>query len=89
MEILDEPEDIYDYEDAVNVDRLEGNVAFNNVTHQYAVDDDEALKNMSSHAPKGTTIGLLGATGAGKTSLTQLIARFYEPNSGEIMNDDR
>ncbi|MFP3339084.1 ABC transporter transmembrane domain-containing protein, partial [Micrococcus sp. SIMBA_131] len=32
LEILDEPEDIYDYEDAVNVDRLEGNVAFNNVT---------------------------------------------------------
>ncbi|MCA0990048.1 ABC transporter ATP-binding protein [Pseudalkalibacillus hwajinpoensis] len=89
LEILDEPEDIYDLEGAVNVERLEGNVAFNNVTHQYAVDDDEALKNISFHAPKGTTIGLLGATGAGKTTLTQLIARFYEPNSGEIMIDGR
>ncbi|MCA0987892.1 ABC transporter ATP-binding protein [Guptibacillus algicola] len=89
LEILDENEDIYDREGAIEVDRLEGHVQFNHVTHKYASEDDEALKDVTFDAPKGTTIGLLGATGSGKTTVTQLIARFYEPNSGEILIDGK
>jgi ABC-type multidrug transport system fused ATPase/permease subunit len=89
LEILDEPEDIQDIEHTVDIDHLNGDVEFKNVTHKYASEDEEALKNVTFKAPKGTTIGLLGATGSGKTTITQLISRFYEPKEGSILIDGR
>ncbi len=89
LEILDEPEDIQDVGDPLDIKRMNGDVEFKNVTHKYASEDEEALKNVSFKAPKGTTIGLLGATGAGKTTITQLISRFYEPKEGSILIDGR
>jgi ATP-binding cassette subfamily B multidrug efflux pump len=89
LEILDEHEDIQDIENPIEVDRLEGEVEFKNVTHQYPNEDSYALKNVSINASKGTTIGLVGATGAGKTTITQLLSRFYEPNEGGILVDGR
>ncbi|MGM7700984.1 ABC transporter ATP-binding protein [Pseudalkalibacillus sp. Hm43] len=89
LEILDEPEDIQDVENPLDIKRMNGDVEFKNVTHKYASEDEEALKNVSFKAPKGTTIGLLGATGAGKTTITQLISRFYEPKEGSILIDGR
>lgn len=87
LQVLDEKEDIFDDKDALQVDRLKGHVQFNNVTHRYDSEDELALKNISFDAPPGKTIGLIGATGSGKTSITQLISRFYEPNRGEILID--
>ncbi|WP_408010810.1 ABC transporter ATP-binding protein [Pseudalkalibacillus sp. A8] len=89
LEILDEPEDIQDTEDPLHIDTLNGDVEFVEVTHKYASEEEYALKNVSFKAPKGTTIGLLGATGAGKTTITQLISRFYEPKEGRVLIDGR
>ncbi|MGP4082857.1 ABC transporter ATP-binding protein [Pseudalkalibacillus sp. R45] len=89
LEILDEPEDIQDKEDTMHIDELNGDVEFANVTHKYASEEEYALKDVSFKASKGTTIGLLGATGAGKTTITQLISRFYEPKEGNVLIDGR
>src|SRR5699024_8366818 len=62
-------------------------VTFKNVTLTYTEDDDAALRNINFDAPRGKVIGLIGATGSGKTSITQLITRFYEPESGEVLVD--
>lgn len=88
IEILDAEEDIVESLDACDVEIM-GNVVFNDVSFSYGTDGDSALKHISFVAEKGKTIGLIGATGAGKTSLTQLISRFYEPQSGEILIDNR
>ncbi|OYD07440.1 ABC transporter ATP-binding protein [Paludifilum halophilum] len=89
LEILDEPEDIRSEPDAVKQERLRGDVRFVDVSHQYPGADDRALQGVSFDAPAGKTIGLIGSTGAGKTSLTHLISRFYEPSGGEILIDGR
>lgn len=88
LEILDEHEDIVEKEDAI-VGKIHGDVTFNNVTLNYVKDDDAALKNISFEVSSGKTVGLIGATGSGKTSITQLITRFYEADEGEVLVDGR
>ncbi|HLR07792.1 MAG TPA: ABC transporter ATP-binding protein [Bacillota bacterium] len=88
LEILEAPEDIVEKADARDTE-IKGHVTFNNVTLTYTENDDPALKNISFDAPPGKTIGLIGATGSGKTSITQLIPRFYEPEKGEVLVDKR
>lgn len=88
IEILDAEEDIVEATDAIDVE-IEGHVMFTDVNFRYGEDSDAALKGITFDAQKGSVIGLIGATGAGKTSLTQLISRFYEPQSGEILIDER
>lgn len=89
LEILDAHEDIQENEQPVRKARLDGHVTFKNVTLSYEEDDDEALKDISFDAPPGKTVGLIGATGSGKTSITQLITRFYEPQEGEVLVDGK
>ena len=62
-------------------------MTFEDVTLTYTKDDDSALKHITFDAPPGKTIGLIGATGAGKSSITQLITRFYEPEKGRVLLD--
>ena len=88
IEILDAEEDIIEKENAIEVE-IKGDVTFNHVTLTYIKDDDSALKDISFDAPQGKTIGLIGSTGSGKTSITQLITRFYEPETGEVLVDGR
>lgn len=88
LEILEAKEDIVEKESAIET-TIKGHVQFNDVTLTYIKDDDEALKNISFDASPGKTIGLIGATGSGKTSITQLITRFYEPEQGEVLLDGR
>ncbi|UOQ43215.1 ABC transporter ATP-binding protein/permease [Halobacillus salinarum] len=87
LEILESSEDIREKHDPVVKDRLSGHVTFENVTLTYQKDDDSALKQISFDAPPGKTIGLIGSTGSGKTSITQLITRFYEPEEGKVLID--
>lgn len=87
LEILEAEEDIQDAPDAKDVLNLKGHVTFEDVTFSYPNEDKTALENVSFDAPPGKQIGLIGATGSGKTSITQLITRFYEPQSGRILID--
>ena len=87
LEILEAEEDIQDAPDAKDVPKLNGHVTFEDVTFRYPNEDKTALEDVSFDAPPGKQIGLIGATGSGKTSITQLITRFYEPQSGRILID--
>ncbi|MFD1849204.1 ABC transporter ATP-binding protein [Oceanobacillus bengalensis] len=88
IEILDANEDIVEKEESID-EPIKGHVTFNHVTLTYTKDDDSALKDICFDAPPGKVIGLIGSTGAGKTSITQLITRFYEPEIGEVLVDNR
>ena len=87
LEILEAKEDIHDIPGAKDVPNLNGHVTFENVTFSYPNEEKAALQNVSFDAPPGKQIGLIGATGSGKTSITQLITRFYEPEEGRILID--
>ncbi|WP_318765110.1 ABC transporter ATP-binding protein [Lactiplantibacillus carotarum] len=63
---------------------LSGDVCFEHVTFTYPGDDQPTLKDVSFTAPAGSMLGIVGATGSGKTTLAQLIARLYDPDSGHI-----
>lgn len=88
IEILDAKEDILEKDNAIDKE-IEGHVTFDNVTLTYVKDDDSALKGINFDAPQGKVVGLIGSTGSGKTSITQLITRFYEPETGEVLVDGR
>ena len=85
--IIDEPEE----QDTVRenkVLKLKGNVTFENVTFKYNTKDEKpTIEKVSFHVEAGKTAALVGATGAGKTTIMQLLARFYETNEGKIIID--
>jgi ATP-binding cassette subfamily B protein len=68
------------------IDYIEGNVEFRNVSFAYD-DENYVLKNISFQAKKGEAIALVGATGAGKSSIINLLSRFYDIQQGEILID--
>lgn len=88
LEILDEKDEMTDDPETVSVDRIEGHVQFKDVTHRYK-GNEIVLDSISFDAPPGKVIGIIGATGSGKTTIVRLISRFYEPEKGEILIDDR
>ncbi|MBQ7841041.1 MAG: ABC transporter ATP-binding protein [Lachnospiraceae bacterium] len=65
--------------------KMEGNVEFRNVS--YTADDEDIVKNISFTAKKGQTIGILGSTGAGKSTIMNLLCRFVDTTSGEVLID--
>lgn len=87
LEILEAEGENEEKDGQLMVDRLLGKVEFKNVTFKYTEDDSEALYDVSFVAEPGKKIGLLGATGSGKTTITQLITRFYNVNEGEVLID--
>ncbi|RPF56157.1 ABC transporter ATP-binding protein [Aquisalibacillus elongatus] len=89
LEILESEDEIKESSNPVQPNDVKGHVTFKDVTLTYVKDDDQALKNITFDAPPGKTVGLIGATGSGKTSITQLITRFYEPEHGEVLLDGR
>ncbi|QHS22098.1 ABC transporter ATP-binding protein [Virgibacillus sp. MSP4-1] len=89
LEILEQQEDIQERPNAVKQHAIQGHVTFDDVTLTYVEDDDAALKDVSFDAPPGKVMGLIGATGSGKTSITQLITRFYEPEQGQVRIDGK
>ncbi|MCY8391660.1 ABC transporter ATP-binding protein [Bacillus haynesii] len=89
LEILDAEEEITDSGHAVKNGRLNGDVVFSDVSLQYTEENAEALHGVSFQAERGKTIGLIGATGSGKSSIIQLLSRFYEPTSGRITIDGK
>jgi ATP-binding cassette subfamily B protein len=67
---------------------VQGRVAFDNVTFRYVGSGAPVLKNVSFEAQPGQTVALLGATGSGKTTIINLLPRFYDPSEGRILIDD-
>ena len=78
---------ITDREDAVDHDTMQGKITFENVTFRYQP-DHTVLDNISFEVQAGQTLAILGPTGSGKTTLINLIARFYDPTEGRILVDD-
>ena len=84
--ILDEEPEKADAEDAVDLKKVRGDVCLQNVTFGYTP-DKTVLKNVSVNAKKGRTVAIVGPTGAGKTTIINLLMRFYDHQSGEILID--
>ncbi|NMN97740.1 ABC transporter ATP-binding protein [Antrihabitans stalactiti] len=67
---------------------LRGEVTMHDVTFRYREQDAAALRDVDLHIPAGTTVALVGRTGAGKSSIVKLLARFYDPTAGSVAVDD-
>ncbi|MDQ1102389.1 subfamily B ATP-binding cassette protein MsbA [Chryseobacterium sp. SORGH_AS909] len=85
FEILDADFHIKEVTDAKEIKDFEQSVEFRNITFGY--EEKEILKNFSISIPKGKTIALVGQSGSGKSTITNLITRFYDVNKGEILVD--
>ncbi len=86
-EVLNYPIDIYDKQDVITNHKIEGEITFNNLNFTYPNTEREVLSNISLTIPKGTSIGLIGKTGCGKSTLVSLLLRIYNTNENEILLD--
>jgi ABC-type multidrug transport system fused ATPase/permease subunit len=86
FELLDEKPDIADGPGAVELPRVRGEIWFEDVTFSYG-GEAPALEHVSLVVPPGQTLALVGATGAGKSTLAKLVARFYDPDEGRVLID--
>ena len=87
FEILDAKSDVVDKPDAIDLPTVTGNINFENVSFRYVGGGDPVLDKVNFEAKPGQTIALLGATGSGKTSIINLLPRFYDPTEGRITID--
>ncbi len=83
--LLDTQPAISDREATISIDSMRGEVVFNHVSFHYEDDDAQVIKDLSFKIPQGQNIALVGSTGGGKTTIVNLLCRFYEPTSGEIL----
>jgi ATP-binding cassette subfamily B protein len=86
FELLDTPADIYDHEDAAEMPEIRGEVVFENLSFYYEP-EKPVLKDINFRIAPGETIALVGPTGAGKSTIVNLISRFYEPVEGRVLVD--
>ena len=89
FEILDAESEVVEKADAVALGDIEGRVTFEQVCFRYFGSGELVLKNVSFVAEPGETIALLGATGSGKSTVINLIPRFYDVTTGRVKIDDR
>lgn len=87
FEILDEEDEREDELDAIEANNIKGKVEFKNVYFNYSK-NKEVLKDISFMVEAGTKVALVGPTGAGKTTIVNLLTNFYEVTKGEILIDD-
>jgi ABC-type multidrug transport system fused ATPase/permease subunit len=86
MKVMDEEPEVRDNPGARDLGRIDGNVRFDNVRFGYG-DGPEVLHGIDLDVPAGTTVALVGHTGAGKSTIAKLLARFYDPREGRITID--
>ena len=86
FEFIDEPEEAREGRDLVKLEKVKGGVEFDNVTFGYNP-DEPVIKGLSARVKPGQRVAIVGPTGAGKTTLVNLLMRFYEINSGAIRID--
>jgi ATP-binding cassette subfamily B protein len=91
FDLLDEEPDIVEKPDAVDLPRVAGEIRFDGVSFAYGGESDDeatfALHDVDLTVPPGQTVALVGATGAGKSTLAKLVARFYDPTRGAVLID--
>ena len=92
--IIDSPEVIEKYGDTFspkreNWEQIHGRITFDDVTFMYPDGDENVLENFSLDIPSGTTVAIVGETGAGKSTIVNLACRFYEPTKGNVLIDGR
>ena len=93
-DVEDTPEVIEKYGDSLNPkkenwEELKGDIEFQNVTFRYPDGEETVLENFSLKIPFGTHLAIVGETGAGKSTLANLVCRFYEPTKGTLLIDGR
>ena len=93
-DVTDTPEVIEKYGDTLNPKKenwepLKGDIAFRDVTFRYPDGEETVLENFSLDIPFGTHLAIVGETGAGKSTLANLVCRFYEPTEGQLLIDGR
>ena len=93
-DVVDTPEVIAKYGDILNPKKenwepLMGDIEFKDVTFQYPDGDETVLDNFSLKIPFGSRLAIVGETGAGKSTLVNLVCRFYEPTQGQVLIDGR
>lgn len=86
FEVLDTKPEIVDAEEAVELDDVKGEIVFDNVSFEY-VEGVPVLDGINVRVKAGETVALVGQTGAGKTTFTSLVARFYDVTSGKLLID--
>lgn len=86
--ILETPSSIQNSPDAVDIGHVKGSITFENVSFHYS-NEIPVLKDISFTCKPGMMVALVGPTGVGKTTATQLISRFYDPTAGRILVDDQ
>ncbi|MCK6255644.1 ABC transporter ATP-binding protein/permease [Fictibacillus sp. KIGAM418] len=88
FEVLDEEEETKDEEGNEDLDDVHGEIEFKDVSFSYE-EGGNTVNDISFHASPGETVALVGPTGAGKTTIINLLSRFYDANSGSILVDGR
>jgi ATP-binding cassette subfamily B protein len=93
-DVIDTPEVVEKYGDCFdpkkeNWEPIKGDIEFRDVTFQYPDGQETVLENFSLKIPFGTHIAIVGETGAGKSTLVNLVCRFYEPTKGKLLIDGR
>ncbi len=89
FEFMDEKYDIKDSPDAVELQKVHGDISFKNVSFSYEEDGETVLKSLNIDVEKGETIALVGMSGGGKSSFVSLIPRFFDVTDGEILLDGK
>jgi ABC-type multidrug transport system fused ATPase/permease subunit len=87
MDVLEEEPQVVDSPGAIALPEVQGHVRFDDVRFSYGT-GPEVLHGLDLDVPPGTTVALVGHTGAGKSTIAKLLARFYDPTSGRITIDD-
>ena len=91
LDLLEEPREMQSTAASLRVDRasMAGDIGFENVSFTYPGSDTPALREITLSVAAGQTVALVGPSGAGKTTLSNLVARFYDPTSGRVTLDGR
>ena len=93
-DVSDTPEVVQKYGDSFNPKKenwepLHGDITFEDISFKYPDGDEYVLEHFNLHVPQGTNVAIVGETGAGKSTLVNLVCRFFEPTSGRILIDGK
>jgi ATP-binding cassette subfamily B multidrug efflux pump len=85
--VMDTKNTVIEAENPVTLEKVNGNIEFKNVSFRYAKNEDYVIKDINFSVKAGSTVAVVGATGAGKSTLINLVTRFYDIDEGEIFLD--